>query len=165
MISNIFGKVLLGALNDKIGPLPASTISAAFLIGGMVMFLAAQLNHGLLIPAGIVYGLGFGLFNVEPPVLARSIFGGGKSYSNILSFIMMSGTLITAIGIPMLGFITSSTGDFRLIFYIGIACAVLALIFIYLAKGLGKNIIPNAMKEQEAARAQDAANEKADQAE
>jgi MFS family permease len=114
---------LLGFLADKIGYGTTFVAGSLLALAGIVLFVFSISQAGLVLVAAGVYGLGFVTYNVLPPLMTRQIFG-TINYTKIWGYVMMSGSLGGAIGVPVVGYIYDFTGSYYYGF-IGVACLLI----------------------------------------
>lgn len=134
-ITNIICKFLLGYFNDRFGIKFSIVYGVFFLAAGLLGILRSGADVRWLIPSCVVFGLGFGLYNVELPLLTRKVFG-LKHYSDIWSLVMMATSLVGAFAIPFMNLIYDRTGSYRGVWHFLLGCCIAAILSGFLALDL-----------------------------
>lgn len=129
MVGGIVFKLVLGALNDRIGVRFTGIIAAA--AGAIGIFLAyiAGANVALFYAGMVVFGGGYAGLTVIAPMLARESFG-SKNYSQIYSWVSTGIFIFTAISFVVYGMIYDTTGSYDLCFIVVIAMYLLAVVLV-----------------------------------
>lgn len=129
MVGGIVGKLLLGALNDKIGIRWTGLIATC---GGAVGIALAWLagSNVMVFYAGMaIFGFGYAGLTVIAPMLARVSFG-SKNYSQIYSWVSTGIFIATAISFTVYGLIYDITGSYDLCFVVVIVLYAVAAVLI-----------------------------------
>lgn len=137
-LTNIVCKFLLGWLNDRFG-IKVSILFGVFFLGTGLLGLIGSISHPQwLLPACVVFGLGFGLYNVETPLLVRRLFG-SKHYAGIWSLVMTITSLASAFVVPIMNLIYDQTGSYRTVWCLLLGCCLLAVVsgFLSLSQSRG----------------------------
>lgn len=129
MVGGVVFKLLLGALNDKIGVKYTGIIAAG--CGALGIFLAfiAGENIVLFYAGMVVFGGGYAGLTVIAPMLARAAFG-SLNYSQIYSWVSTGIFVATAISFLVYGMIYDTTGSFDLCFILVIGMYLLAVVLV-----------------------------------
>lgn len=129
MVGGTIGKLILGALNDKIGVKYTGIISAGG--GGLGILLAwlAGSNEVMFYAGMVIFGFGYAGLTVVAPMLARGAFG-AKNYSQIYSWVSTGIFVATAISFLVYGMIYDTTGSYDLCFVVVIALYALAVVLV-----------------------------------
>jgi MFS family permease len=129
MVGGTLGKLILGALNDKIGVGVTGVIAAAG--GGIGITLAwlAGSNIAVFYVGMVIFGFGYAGLTVVAPMLARGAFG-SRNYAQIFSWVSTGIFIATAISFLVYGLIYDTTGSYDGCFMLVIALYVVALILI-----------------------------------
>jgi MFS family permease len=135
----IFGKIFLGMLTDKFGVDQANIIGGVVTIIGLIMVALAFDNTGLIYVAAAVFGLGLGVYNIEPPVYVRKTFG-MKEYSAIFGGVSLATTLGSSIFIPVYNQIAAGS-DYRITFYLSAGFTAIACLLYIVAGRVGKDYV------------------------
>lgn len=75
---SIFGKLILGWINDRFGLIVSSIYGCTFFAISFLCILFAENNAVLLYVMGITFGLGNAIGTVTPPLIVSDIFGKEK---------------------------------------------------------------------------------------
>ncbi len=143
MLGMIAGKVLLGAIKDKFGFKTILMMGVVASIVGMLLLTKAGSSLTILIIGVVMFGLGLALPTLSYPIVTREIFG-MKGYSAIYSVFLMGDGLLPAIAIPAFGHIYDVAGSYQTAFETTIGVLLIALVLIFIALYLGKNLIKKA---------------------
>lgn len=135
MVGGIVFKLILGALNDKIGVKYTGVIAAsAGAIGILLAFMAGS-NVMMFYAGMVVFGGGYAGLTVIAPMLARESFG-SLNYSQIYSWVSTGIFVFTAVSFVVYGMIYDITGSYDLCFVVVIAMYVLGVILVPLTIGI-----------------------------
>lgn len=125
MVSLIVGKLVLGAVYDKIGPVKGTAYAFIVYMAAMAVMVVLKTQT-----MGIIFALLFGLCNpmatVSLPYITSSIVG-TKNYAAIYSIINLTYSVGMAIGTPLSAAIFDATGTYG---YAFMAYIVIALVLI-----------------------------------
>ncbi|BAK43549.1 MFS transporter [Eggerthella sp. YY7918] len=129
MVGGVVFKLVLGALNDKIGVKYTGIIAAS--CGALGIFLAfiAGENVALFYAGMVIFGGGYAGLTVIAPMLARASFG-SLNYSQIYSWVSTGIFIATAVSFLVYGSIYDTTGSFDLCFILVIALYLLAVVLV-----------------------------------
>lgn len=129
MVGGIVFKLVLGALNDRIGVRYTGIIAAA--CGGIGILLAylAGSNVTLFYAGMVIFGGGYAGLTVIAPMLARESFG-SLNYSQIYSWVSTGIFIFTAISFVVYGMIYDTTGSYDLCFFVVIAMYALGVVLV-----------------------------------
>lgn len=129
MVGGIVFKLILGALNDRIGVRYTGIIAAAAGgIGILLAFLAGS-NVAMFYAGMVVFGGGYAGLTVIAPMLARESFG-SLNYSQIYSWVSTGIFVFTAISFVVYGMIYDTTGSYDLCFVVVIAMYALGVVLV-----------------------------------
>lgn len=129
MVGGIVFKLILGALNDRIGVRYTGIIAAAAGgIGILLAFLAGS-NVGMFYAGMVIFGGGYAGLTVIAPMLARESFG-SLNYSQIYSWVSTGIFVFTAISFVVYGMIYDTTGSYDLCFVVVIAMYALGVVLV-----------------------------------
>lgn len=121
MLTNAFGKLLLGKLHDRFG-LRACCLSGSLIAAAS--FALLLLPQTLPVVAGsVLYGIGMATAVVTPPLLVRACYG-PRDYPRVYSVVLMLFTLGSAFGPSAIGAIYDASGSFRGAVLLCMACAL-----------------------------------------
>ncbi len=129
MVGGIVGKLLLGALNDKIGIQWTGLIATCGGAAGIALAWLAGSNVAIFYLGMGIFGFGYAGLTVIAPMLARASFG-SRNYSQIYSWVSTGIFIATAVSFTVYGLIYDTTGSYDLCFVVVIALYVLAAVLI-----------------------------------
>ena len=129
MVGGIVGKLLLGALNDKIGIRWTALIATLGGAIGIALAWQAGSNVGMFYAGMVIFGFGYAGLTVIAPMLARETFG-PLNYSQIYSWVSTGIFIATAISFTVYGLIYDNTGSYDGCFIVVIALYVVAAILV-----------------------------------
>jgi MFS family permease len=135
------GRVVFGALSDRIGRVPTICLTYSLSIVGtlLLMSLHDPAQTLLLWCHIVIYGLGFGARGPVTSSLVIDLFH-GKHYGAILGFLEIGSGLGGTIGPWLSGFLFDRTGSYVLSFSVSMAVLVLATVSAWLAGRWGRAI-------------------------
>lgn len=121
------GKLVLGAASDR-SPLRAILLAGCLGVAAITMIRLGPTTVALPL-GGVAFGFFFSTSAVLMPMLARSVFGTGESYSILLGRSQVITKLVTAPGAMAWPFIAENCGGWNTVFILGtiFVCAVVAL--------------------------------------
>ncbi|CDX03966.1 Oxalate/formate antiporter transporter [Desulfitobacterium hafniense] len=110
LITLIFMKALMGALNDKIGITKSlSLLWILYAIAFIIMPMSASFS--ILAVAMVLMSTGAGSVGVYPPLITRQVFG-MKDFATVYAVLYTSTNVGTIAGIPLWGWIFDVTGSY-----------------------------------------------------
>lgn len=125
MAGNMFGKIMLGAVNDKSVPAGISTAVLCGIISFAALSLAAEWGRLLILCAAFLYGISYAACTVQVPLLVRKAFG-IRDYSKIYAKAMMITSMGTGFGTMLFGFVNDMSGGYGTMFVSGVCLALTA---------------------------------------
>jgi len=142
-IVSLGGKILWGALSDKIGREITFTIGIICSILGMIILILFSLypSSGLTYFFSIFFGLGYAVTAALPPLVTADIFE-GKAFGSIFGAIMVFVGIGGAIGAWFAGFIYDQLGSYVPVFIILILFAFFACLNIWWAAPRKIRMVP-----------------------
>lgn len=121
----IFGKLLLGWINDKFGVVASSIFGCAgFLVAFILMFFGQNITIMYLM--AFSFGLGTPIGTVSPPLITASVFG-QNNYAKAYGLVNSITTLGTAVGSVFVASIVDSTGSYNTAWFFLIIFTVFTL--------------------------------------
>ncbi|MEC4184345.1 MFS transporter [Adlercreutzia sp. R21] len=129
MVGGIVFKLVLGALNDRIGVRWTGVISAASGALGIFLAFVAGSNVAVFYAGMVVFGGGYAGLTVIAPMLARESFG-SLNYSQIYSWVSTGIFVFTAISFVVYGMIYDTTGSYDLCFVVVIALYLIGVVMV-----------------------------------
>lgn len=124
----IFGKLILGAVNDRFGEKVGSVYAC---VAGIITFIcfAMAASKAALIGLVVAYGLGVGITSVLPTLLTSKIFG-NRDYGPIYGMVVSTNRLGGVIGNVGVSLLFDITGNYSIIWPACIAAMVVTLVSI-----------------------------------
>jgi MFS family permease len=116
MIANTAGKVLLGALVDKIGAKSSILFYSALVLVAVVLFLFV---HGpvVMIVAAVLFGLSYALATVGISMTTRDVFG-DENYTRVYPTFSLGGNIANAAFSSIIGFMYDFSGGYTLTLWV-----------------------------------------------
>jgi len=124
----VLGKVVFGWLFDRSDPRIAVWISFGMQLGGLLLLMGAR-SYGGLVTAALVFGFGMG--GVIP--LQASVVGsafGRLSFGKLLGLLRPFQVPISALGVPLAGWIYDATGSYQSAFQLFAGVYVVAALIV-----------------------------------
>ncbi|AMB99518.1 hypothetical protein AWM75_05685 [Aerococcus urinaehominis] len=138
LLVGVFGKILMGWINDKFG----FKVTLFTGMGALALSFVSMLLAGSMIgPVGVVVffgGLGIATGTVLPPIVTSTIYS-NKRYGEAYGYVTSSTQIGTAIGPLLVPLIYDTTGSYAGGWWINIIFAVAGAIFWYLAYQFASN--------------------------
>ena len=142
-VVSIIGKVLWGALSDKIGRELTYTIGIFITACGIVSLILFTAVPSPSIPYFFVvlFGMGYAATATLTPLITADFFE-GQSYGRIYGTVMTLNGVGAAAGAWFAGFLFDQMGSYVPIFLIVIACALLACLAVWKAAPRKIRLVP-----------------------
>lgn len=132
MVANSLGKIVLGALIDRLGTRISTIIYAAVVAASLVMLLIIR-SPQMLIVAAAMCGLCYSLGTVAITMITRDAFG-VANYDKTYPTISLAGNFANAIFSSVVGFMYDFSGGYVLPIIVLLAClgaAVASMLYVY----------------------------------
>jgi MFS family permease len=127
---SMLSRIVMGAANDRIGGKRSLIICFVVLLCGLIWLQVAR-EAWMLFSFAVIYGLAHGgFFTVMSPTVAE-LFGTG-SHGLLFGIVLFCGTLGGAFGPLMAGHAFDVTGNYRLVFFVLTALAVIGFVLVTL---------------------------------
>jgi len=131
-IVSLGGKILWGALSDRIGREKTYTIGITFFVSGMIVLVLFSFFPSPILTYfyAVFFGMGYAVVAALPPLITADLFEGrgyGGIFGSLMIFIGMGG----AFGAWLAGFIHDQIGSYVPVFIIMVICAVVACLNIW----------------------------------
>ena len=124
-VGNILGKIVLGALTDKIGIRNSMVCFAVLsLIGFLLMVLFLGDNQIPMLIAGFCIGTSDAMMSVGLPLMTRACFG-DRRYSEIYSYMHMPIALLGGLGATFVALVAGAAGGFQAAYGCGIVFMII----------------------------------------
>lgn len=121
----IFGKLLLGWINDKFGVVVSSIFGCGAFFLAFVLMLFGQ-NLGVMYMMAFTFGLGNAIGTVSPPLITGSVFG-QKNYPEAYGLVNSVSTIGLALGSVFVALILDMTSSYQIAWVCMIAFTVITL--------------------------------------
>lgn len=132
MLSSLFGKLILGFLNDRSIILSNIIGIVPMMIGLLCMILFGASSPMWLYVGAVCFGVFFAVQPTNVPQVARNLFG-NVSYDRIFTYVAVVMPLAAAVGSTFWGWIYDVTGSYSGAFVIDIIIGALALVCLFAA--------------------------------
>lgn len=132
MVANSLGKIVLGALIDRLGTRISTLIYAAVVAASLVMLLILR-SPQMLIVAAALCGLCYSLGTVAITMITRDAFG-VANYDKTYPTISLAGNFANAIFSSVVGFMYDFSGGYVLPIIVLLVClgaAVASMLYMY----------------------------------
>ena len=113
MITNTVGKLLFGAVSDKLGGRITTSSYVVAVIGALILLTTSR-SSGLLMASAALIGLSYSLGTVATSSMVREIFG-AANYSRIYPKLSFSITASSSVFTTLIGSVYDLTGSYRII--------------------------------------------------
>jgi len=110
-VGSVAGRLLLGGVADRLGPVNAFRLSMAILLLSYVMWLAAP-GYAALAGFALVLGLGYGGWVALTPSVMAALFG-PEGLGGTVGTLYTSAGIGALLGPPFAGFVVDVTGGYR----------------------------------------------------
>lgn len=122
----IFGKLLLGWINDKFGVVASSIFGCGSFFLAFILMLFGQ-NLAIMYMMAFSFGLGTPIGTVSPPLITASVFG-QENYAEAYGLVNSVNTIGTAIGSVFVAMIVDMTKSYQIAWMFLIAFTAMCLI-------------------------------------
>ena len=142
MLGGIIGKIILGALTDKIGFAKTAILACFCGIGGVALIMSVGSNIPLFLAGASIFGIAYASIVIIPPMAVRGTFG-TKDYSQIYSWITVANGAFGAITPIGVGLIVDMTGSYKLAWIICLFSYGTVILLTLLTKVSSRSYAPN----------------------
>jgi len=142
-VVSIMGKILWGALSDRIGREVTYTMGAICSICGMISLIIFDVFHFSTLPYfyAFFFGMGYAAMAALPPLITADFFE-GQGYGRIFGTLMMLNGVGGAFGAWFAGFLFDQVGSYLPVFVIMIASSSFACLNIWRAAPRKIRMVP-----------------------
>jgi MFS family permease len=110
MIANSTGKIVLGALGDKLGSRTSLLLYCALTIAAAAILLTVHATFAMYVGAAL-FGLVYSLGTVGVVMITKDTFG-LENYSRTYPTISLAGTIANALFSSLIGFMFDASGSY-----------------------------------------------------
>ena len=126
LVANTGGKLLFGALSDKIGGKRTTIIYSTVFTIGAIMMLTVRIS-GMMIPAAVLFGAAYSLATMSVVMVCRDAFG-VANYPKTYPKVSMIMSVMNALGTSIHGYIYDWSGAYNISLIICAVVGVLAIL-------------------------------------
>lgn len=145
MIGGIIGKIVLGALTDRIGFVKTAILASCCGVGGIGLIMLAGNNIPLFLAGASIFGIAYASIVIIPPMAVRDTFG-TKDYSQIYSWITVANGAFGALTPIGVGLIFDMTGSYRLAWLICLFSYGIVILLTLVTKVSSRKYAPKSKK-------------------
>lgn len=136
----LLGKLLFGFLSDRFDVKKIMLVSVLNMLIGCSLLYASLHNLSFLIPAAVVFGLGYSGTFTMIQLYIINLFG-GAAYGTILGILSFVDTLCASVGVAVLGGMRKADGSYEQAFVLMVALTFISLLAtLYINKRAAKSI-------------------------
>ena len=130
MAANSIGKIVLGAMADKLGSRPSLIIYCALTIAAVVLLWLVHIPVSMYAGA-VLYGLTYSLGTVGVVMITKDMFG-LENYGRTYPTISLAGTIANALFSSLIGFLFDFSGNYTgtLLLMLGMLAVCTAVVVI-----------------------------------
>lgn len=139
MLASLFGKLILGFLNDRSIVLSNIVGIVPMMIGLACMIFFGTSDSMWLFFGAVCFGVFFAVQPTNVPQVARKLFG-NVSYDRIFTYVAVVMPLAAAFGSTFWGWIYDTTGSYSAAFVIDIIIGALALVALFVSLRTSKGL-------------------------
>ncbi|HIY83504.1 MAG TPA: MFS transporter [Candidatus Rubneribacter avistercoris] len=139
MLASLFGKLILGFLNDRSIVLSNIVGIVPMMIGLACMIFFGASNSMWLFFGAVCFGVFFAVQPTNVPQVARKLFG-NVSYDRIFTYVAVVMPLCAAFGSTFWGWIYDTTGSYSAAFVLDIIIGALALVALFASLKTSKDL-------------------------
>lgn len=146
LIGAIFGKLMLGYLNDNFGIIKATAVMLVLGLIGIVLLLL-KISVPVFLAGAVCFGFAFALGTVEPPIALKDIFG-MKDYSVLYSYVSVAMSLFFSSFVPVFSLFYDYTQSYVPSLIFVFVFFIAGFISLLIAKKTGKRLADQETKER-----------------
>jgi len=146
-IVSLGGKILWGALSDRIGRERTYTIGVTFSISGMIVLILFSFFPSAILTYfySVFFGMGYAVAAALPPLITADLFA-GRGYGGIFGSLMIFVGMGGAFGAWFAGFIYDQIGSYVPVFIIMAVFALFACLNIWKVAPRKIRMVPGKMR-------------------
>ena len=125
MVMNTAGKIILGAISDKIGAEKALEGYGVLVVIGLVILVVCKSHPIFLIVGAVLVGLVYAMAAVGPVLLSQNLFG--ESYNAYYPKVSLVGTISNALFTTAVGFVYDIANSYDPALWLAALFAIIAI--------------------------------------
>lgn len=133
MIGNVCGKLMIGAISDKIGIFKAVTLNSIIIAISMILLLFSGSSPIVMYLGALLMGLVFSMCTTVPPLIYIEVYG-KDAYQTHLSRFQSYNSIVLALASSLLPYIYDFTGSFKGALILGFVLTITSLILFNIVK-------------------------------
>jgi len=133
MVGNVFGKLAIGVLADRIGIFPSVNITSVIIAVSTVMLMFSGASPVMMYAGALLLGLVYSMGTTVPPLVFMEVYGPDE-YKTYLSRFQAYNSVVMALASSALPYIYDFTGSFTGALILGLVCAVVSLVMYNVVK-------------------------------
>ncbi|MBQ3009380.1 MAG: MFS transporter [Oscillospiraceae bacterium] len=126
MVGNVFGKLAIGVLADKIGIFPSVNLTSIVIAASTVMLLFSGTSPVMMYAGALLLGLVYSMGTTVPPLVFMEVYGPDE-YKSQLSRFQSYNSVVMALASSGLPYIYDFTGSFNGALILGFIFAVVSM--------------------------------------
>jgi MFS family permease len=139
-LCGLMGKLFFGWISDRIDVKKVMLLSVINMLAGAAFLYASLSNTGFIIPAAVVFGLGYsGVFTMIQ-LYVINLYG-GPAYGKILGLLSFIDTLSLSLGVIVLSKLRKANGNYKQAFVLMLVLCVISLVATYIINKSAKQKI------------------------
>lgn len=133
MVGNVFGKLAIGVLADKIGIFKSINITSVIIAASTIMLLFSGTSPVMMYAGALLLGLVYSMGTTVPPLVFMDVYGPDE-YKGHLSRFQAYNSVVMALASSALPYIYDFTGSFNGALILGLIFAVLPIVTFRIVK-------------------------------
>jgi len=133
MVGNVFGKLAIGVMADKIGIFKSINLTSAVIAISTVMLLFSGTSPVMMYAGSLLLGLVYSMGTTVPPLVFMEVYGPDE-YKIHLSRFQSYNSVVMALASSALPYIYDFTGSFNGALILGFAFAVIPMVTFSIVK-------------------------------
>lgn len=142
MIGNVCGKLMIGAMADKIGIFNAVTVNSIFIAISTIMLMFSGSSQLIMFAGSLILGLCYSMPTTVPPLIFMEVYGHDE-YRTYLSRFQAYNAISMALASSLLPYIYDFTGSFFGALLLGTVLTVLSMVMFATLKAKSDKIKMN----------------------
>ncbi len=139
MVGNVFGKLAIGVLADKIGIFKSVNITSVIIAASTIMLMFSGTSPVMMYAGALLLGLVYSMGTTVPPLVFVEVYGPDE-YKTHLSRFQSYNSVVMALASSALPYIYDFTGSFNGALILGFVCAVLPIVTFRIVKSKADKI-------------------------